>query len=597
MAYPSAALNQSIRRRWRLLVNMGVLVLMFTSVDAAERQPPPMPRELPAAWVNAETIDLWPGAPPGAAGYAAQTLPADWPVVFIRNTERPALHVFKPAKPNGKAVLVIPGGAYQFVSIANEGVDVAAKMNATGITVFVLTYRLPGEGWDRRTDVPLQDAQRAMRVIRARAAQYGIDADALAVIGFSAGGHLAATLATRYRDDVYTPVDLIDVQSTRPIGVGLIYPVVTMDARWTHELSRDLLLGKPATDDAVAYASAEQHISADTPPIFIVHAMDDKAVPVENSLHLIDALRVAGRPVEAHLLQEGGHAFGVGWPDSSGAFWIDQFNAWWQALEVPSPAAAGIVDEPCPAPLLPPPAFTKRVSDMFLEPGTVTAEDFSALGRDPAIADFNKLNRERAAQDWPGLCRYRAANKDVIASGKQVRVVFMGDSITENWALADPSFFSNGIIGRGISAQTTAQMVLRFHSDVIELKPQAVQIMAGTNDIAGNTGPQRLQDVQNNIMAMAEMARSNGIKVMLASIPPAAAFPWQQAIDPRPFIKTLNAWLQSYAREQGFEYVDYYASLAGANNELRADIGNDGVHPNRRGYAIMRGIAEQTFRN
>ncbi len=300
--------------------------------DAARRPaklvPPPRPRALPQAWLEAPSLPIWPGDPPGIEGFAKQALPPDWPAVFVRNVARPELHVFRPARPNGRALLVVPGGAYQFVSVANEGVDVAARMNALGITVFVLTYRLPGEGWPHRADVPLQDAQRAMRVIRSQASRFRIEADRLSVLGFSAGGHLAATLATQYAERSYVPMDAADAESPRPFAAGLIYPVVTMAKPWTHELSRDLLLGKEPAPGEVEHRSAERHVDAETPPIFLVHALDDPAVPPENSLRMMAAMREAHRPVEAHFLQEGGHGFGVGYPGTPSAHWIDMFSPW-----------------------------------------------------------------------------------------------------------------------------------------------------------------------------------------------------------------------------------------------------------------------------
>jgi acetyl esterase/lipase len=302
---------------------------------AARLTPPPRPERLPAAWTAAPTVPLWPGDPPGGR-FAPQPLPADWPAVFVRNVAKPALHVFRPERPDGRALLVIPGGAYQFVSIANEGVDLAARMTPLGITVFVLTYRLPGEGWTARGDVPLQDAQRALRVIRADAARYGIEAETASVLGFSAGGHLAATLATGHGERVYSEVDTTDRLSARPFAVALVYPVVTMRKPWTHELSRRLLLGEAPSDADVDRRSAELHVSAATPPTFLAHALDDSAVPVENSLRFLDALRAAGRPAEAHFLQEGEHAFGVGYPGTPSAQWIGLFDAWWKRL-----AAAG----------------------------------------------------------------------------------------------------------------------------------------------------------------------------------------------------------------------------------------------------------------
>jgi acetyl esterase/lipase len=309
--------------------------------EVAAREPPhppqlipaPPARALPRTWTTAPRIALWPGDPPGKAGFAPQPAAAgeDSPV-FLRNVSMPDLHVYRPSRPNGRALLVVPGGAYRFVSVANEGVEVAARLTPLGFTTFVLTYRLPGEGWQKRADVPLQDAQRAMRVIRSRAARFSVEPDRVSVLGFSAGGHLAATLATQHAEQTYAPIDAADQLSARPFAAGLAYPVVTMANPWTHEQSRTALLGNAPSQAEIDRRSAELHVKADTPPMFTVHAMDDPAVPVENSLNLVTAMRVARRPIEAHLLQEGGHAFGVGFPATPSALWTDLFCAWLNRL-------------------------------------------------------------------------------------------------------------------------------------------------------------------------------------------------------------------------------------------------------------------------
>ncbi len=302
------------------------------SEQAAKPSPPPPPKALPETWTKAPSIALWPGSPPGASSFVPQPVPPDAPPVFLRNVSKPDLHVFRPANPNGHALLVLPGGAYWFVSVANEGADLAQRMTALGITVFVLTYRLPGEGWTDRSKVPLQDAQRAMRVIRSNASKYGIDAHKVSVLGFSAGGHLAATLATQHAEHTYEKVDAADELDPRPFSAGLVYPVVTMQKEWTHEMSRKLLLGESPSGADVALRSAERHVSSSTPPSFLVHACDDEAVPVENSLRFMNAMRAAKRPVEAHFLQEGGHAFGVGRPNTPSAQWISLFSTWLQRV-------------------------------------------------------------------------------------------------------------------------------------------------------------------------------------------------------------------------------------------------------------------------
>jgi acetyl esterase/lipase len=293
---------------------------------------PPPPAALPRAWIDAPRILLWPRDPPGAASFKPQPRPAEWSPVFLSNVTKPDLRVFRPTRPNGQAVLVIPGGAYWFVSSANEGVDLAQRLTAKGITVFVLTYRLPGEGWTNRSDVPLQDAQRAMRVICANAVRYAIQPEAVSVLGFSAGGHLAATLATQHLEKMYAPVDAMDQELARPHSASLIYPVITMDAPWTHAVSRKLLLGDSPTEAEVERRSAERHVDANTPPAFLVHAFDDDAVPVENSLRFISAMRDAKRPVEAHLLQEGGHAFGTGYSGTPTEHWIELYSSWLSRL-------------------------------------------------------------------------------------------------------------------------------------------------------------------------------------------------------------------------------------------------------------------------
>ena len=322
--------------RRRLIIGGALLAMKAALAPAADEPAPPPPATLPDNWRRAPSIALWPGAAPGASGYRAQPLPAGWSSAYRRNIESPELQVFRPRRPNGVAVLVIPGGAYWFVSVVNEGAELAPRLTARGYTVFVLTYRLPGEGWNSRADVPLQDAQRALRLIRSRAAEFRIDPARTAVIGFSAGGHLAATLATQHGESTYAAVDAADALDATPYAVALIYPVVTLRDPWTHEMSRRLLLGEQATAAAIDRRSAELHVDSTTPPLLLVHAMDDTAVPVENSLRLMNAMREAGRPVEAHLLQEGGHAFGVGRPGTPSAQWIDLWSAWLERL---APAA------------------------------------------------------------------------------------------------------------------------------------------------------------------------------------------------------------------------------------------------------------------
>ena len=261
-----------------------------------------------------------------------------------------------------------------------------------------------------------------------------------------------------------------------------------------------------------------------------------------------------------------------------------------QAAPETQPAVVGMVAEPCPPPLDPPPPV-RAFNEAFIAPGKVDMPRMLALTKDPAFVAYNTAKTAREASDWAGLCRYRRDNDALVASGKRPRAVFFGDSITENWVLGDPGLFGTDVIGRGIGGQTTAQMLVRFRSDVIDLRPRVVQILAGTNDIAGNKGPTSERDFQNNIMAMVELARAHRIRVVLASIPPATRFFWQPAVTPGPQITRLNAWLRDYARREKLVFIDYHAALSGPEGAMRAGLSLDGVHPNRDGYAAMHALA------
>jgi len=251
----------------------------------------------------------------------------------------------------------------------------------------------------------------------------------------------------------------------------------------------------------------------------------------------------------------------------------------------------GIVADTCPSALVMPDSVRAMLTELFMEPRTLAAADIQRLLQDPDFDAFNAASRGLGAQqDWPNLCRFSSANAAAATSAEPPALVFMGDSITENWLLGDPALFDGANLNRGIGGQTTPQMLLRFRADVVALRPRAVHIMAGTNDVAGNTGPTTLQDVKNNLMSMVELARAQGIAVLLGSIPPAAAFDWRPGLDPRPVINELNHWLREYAAANNHVYLDYHAALADANGALRSDYGNDGVHPNRAGYAVMRAV-------
>lgn len=202
------------------------------------------------------------------------------------------------------------------------------------------------------------------------------------------------------------------------------------------------------------------------------------------------------------------------------------------------------------------------------------------------------------AQDWPNLNRYRAENAQLGNPDKsENRVVFMGNSITQGWKDARPEFFNkNPYICRGISGQTTPQMLVRFRQDVISLHPKVVVILAGTNDIAGNTGPSTLDMIEDNLASMAELANANGIRVVLSSVLPVYDYPWKQGLQPAEKIVTLNAWIKKYCEEKGFIYLDYFTPMADERHGMKAELTYDGVHANVEGYKVMEPLAQEAIK-
>jgi beta-1,2-mannosidase len=236
--------------------------------------------------------------------------------------------------------------------------------------------------------------------------------------------------------------------------------------------------------------------------------------------------------------------------------------------------------------------------DYILKPGM--GFDWAALSKNPDFAEAMKRSDQqdqaRKAADWAALCYYKADNA-ANASKAHLQVVFMGDSITELWQFGDPSLFSAGVLDRGISGQTTSQILLRFYADAVAIHPSVVHLMAGTNDVAQNTGPISDEDILNNIRAMIDLAEANHIKVVLASILPMAKVSWRPSITPGARVASLNEQLRTLASKMGVQFVDYYSALKDAKGGLRADYSNDGVHPNLNGYSVMHPIAERALKD
>jgi acetyl esterase/lipase len=293
-----------------------VLVALCISADVSNGQAglPPRPANRPIVARAQPAIPLWAAGAPGALG----TAPEDQPVVT------PYL---PPAGiSNGTAVVIFPGGGYQHLSMEKEGSDVANWLTSTGVTAFVVRYRL---GPKYHHPVMLGDAQRAIRTVRSRATEWGVDPARVGIIGFSAGGHLASTAGTHFDAGAATSSDAIERANSRPDFMLLLYPVITMrDDSITHRGSRNNLLGNTPDDALVRLMSNELQVTHNTPPTFVVHSTDDKTVPVENALLFYQALRNNAVPVEMHVFEYGGHGFGLAPNDATLATWTTLAESW-----------------------------------------------------------------------------------------------------------------------------------------------------------------------------------------------------------------------------------------------------------------------------
>ena len=478
-----------------------------------------------------QVIRLYPGTAPGSESWDWQEKENDsnmFHTHVVYNVVNPTMTVFPAdaATANGTAAVICPGGGFHTLSINSEGNDVAKWLTKKGVTCFVLKYRLVHSvtndpvkelmGWltgdikkfnqsvAPTVTLAIADAKTALAYVRQHAAEFGINPKKIGLIGFSAGGTLAESLAFDY-----TP-------ETRPDFVAPIYSYVP--------------------------EGQSTEVPKDAPPMFLTVATDDALHLVPSTILLYNKWLAANKPVEMHAYLKGSHGFGMNRQNIPTDTWIDRFGDWLQTQ------------------------------------GFITA---------PKIAP----------QDWPGLARFAEANKTIQPpAAREKRVVFMGNSITEGWLRLDSAYFAaKPYINRGISGQTTPQMLLRFRPDVIDLKPAVVVILAGTNDIAGNTVPTTLETIMGNIASMAELAKAHKIKVVLSSVLPAFDYPWRLGLQPAEKIVALNAMIKDYAAKNGCVYLDYFSAMTDARHGLPKEISPDGVHPNLAGYKIMEPLAEKAI--
>jgi acetyl esterase/lipase len=285
--------------------------------------------------LKAQQIKEWPlyaGAIPNAkeAPNKENSVTKD-NVTRIAKVSVPTLTVYQPAQADGRAVIICPGGGYQILAFDKEGTRVAEELNKWGITAFVLKYRLPDDTTNMdRSLAPLQDAQQAIRWVRSNAKQWGVHKNKIGIMGFSAGGHLAATATTHFT--VNADAANKDTVSVRPDFSILIYPVISFDSTITHKGSRNNLVGAKASADRMQYFSNELQVTAATPPVFLVHAGDDGAVPVANSLLFYEACIKNNVPAEMHLYPKGGHGFGM-YNKTTADNWMERLKNWLETFK------------------------------------------------------------------------------------------------------------------------------------------------------------------------------------------------------------------------------------------------------------------------
>lgn len=272
-----------------------------------------------------EQVSLWENVIPDKEGVRDTEIITE--KGSVTNVSNPRLIIHKPKKPNGTAILVISGGGYAHIELGKESTPTANWLQSEGITAFELIYRLPQENW-KTTNVPFEDAQRALRMIRSLAPRYGIDQNKIGILGFSAGGHLAGITSTLFDKKFYKPVDAIDSLSARPDFAGLIYPVISMLPPNNKTHSQKSILGsQPTTQEEIAF-SVEKQVNTQTPPTFLAQALDDPISPVDNSYLMDKALKNSNVPVEMHIFQIGGHGWGLGKKGSEVAVWPNLFKTW-----------------------------------------------------------------------------------------------------------------------------------------------------------------------------------------------------------------------------------------------------------------------------
>jgi acetyl esterase/lipase/lysophospholipase L1-like esterase len=467
----------------------------------------------------------------------------------VYNVAVPTLTAFLPpaATANGTAVIICPGGAFHALSINSEGNEVAKWLTKKGVAAFVLRYRLVKS----ETSDPVAEVSAKM----ANGTKFREDNDRLIPLAIADGLQAIKYLREHASEFGINP---------ERVGIMGFSAGGTVTAGATFDGKDETRPDFAAPVYAYMTPLKDRAVPENAPPIFIAAATDDELSLAPHSVDLYSKWLVAGGSAELHMFSKGGHGFGMRQKNLPSDSWIDRFGDW---LEI-----QGLLQPSDPNHYL-----RKFTPQQMLQ--------------------RRKEGEERFHNDWANLSRFQEENKKAgLPKAGENRVVFMGNSITEGWKNADPDFFSSKpYINRGISGQTTPQMLIRFNQDVIDLKPKAVVILAGINDIAQNTGPTTLEAIMDNISGMALLAKAHGIRVVLSSVLPAFDFPWRPGLEPAQKVVTLNKMLKSFAESNGMIYLDYFSALVDERMGMKKQYAKDEIHPTPEGYSVMKPLVEKAI--
>jgi lysophospholipase L1-like esterase/dienelactone hydrolase len=500
-----------------------------------------------------KVIQLYPGTAPGSEKWIWTEAENDdnaWKTRVVYNISHPTLTVY-PADPavqaTGTAVIICPGGDFHVLSVDKQGNDEAVWLNKKGVTVFILKYRLERTlGTDPVKEFKDKATQKDFEIDKLKVIPLAV-ADGQTAIAY-VRGHAADYKILPNKVGVFgfsaggTVAVLSAINATaenRPDFIGAINPYI----------SKGLLKSAPV----------------DAPPLFIAAADDPLNANQQQNTNLYEEWLKAKGTAELHIYAKGGNGFGMNKQNNPIDTLVDRLGDWMNDLGLLKP---------------------------------LSNEKTSAQKSAEGWASLQKYYDDLVHNDWAWLSKYSDANTKVapLAPGEK-RVIFMGNSITENWSNMDPAYFKdNGYISRGIGGQVSAQMLVRFREDVINLKPLAVVIEAGTNDFAQNRGYIAPENIFGNIVSMCELAKANGIKPIIGSVLPATEFPWHRGLEPAEKIVALNTMLKAYATKNHFTYIDYWSAMVNDKKGLKVELAQDGlVHPNLAGYKVMEPLAKEAI--